>query len=562
MSTRPIPTSAVLVMLIFALGCHPTNRAFRDGVGKNTPSILALDTPNADPHHPSIQQQPERPHQPCGTSTVIANGKPYQDMVATVGHPCIAFLEFDDMGEPFDRTENHQHVGSRLEGRPHELDAALDLIRDSRSYSDEISEDTHQQRSPLPIIVLFIHGWKHNASEPDLNVQGFEKTIRYLSGQPVSGLRSRSCAEMTDSLTLSHQQQCQYANHPIIGIYVGWRGDLVNKYFPATQDLSYFNREAAAERTGSDDLTHALLSISKAAGHAADYDSPAPKPSFLIFVGHSFGGLVLERAVNQAMIREFDRTSAMRQFIPIADLIVYVNSAAAATFSKPMVDTLAQHQARFGSQDADGGNDAPIESKARPLILSVSTPADAATNVVLPIGQTISSLPKHVSGSFVSDDPLACYDPYHAGPAADHFKQSLFYTHSAPHIEQMHSHEMIELVNKQNDGHVSPAPCPETPPALNNGDSEIVHMFNSVPGRCFAMIARRDRCNGTPYWIMRVDKSIIPDHGTIFTGRFLDFLFNFFPTVQPPLRGPFLGLASEPHSMMLLEPTIEGPPTE
>lgn len=538
MSFRSLFVATALLASACLTGCHGTNRSFRAGR-----SVLSLAPPLV-----------ERPQITCAKGIVEvpkANGTGatlYEDKVATTGKPCIAFVEYDDMGEPFDRGGN---------GHPHELDAALNLIRDSRQYAKGVSNpDPAKRRAPskLPIIVVFIHGWKHNASEPDLNVQGFEDTIRYLSGQVVSNLRNTPC-----SASDSH---CQYADHPIIGVYIGWRGDLVNKYLPVSQNFSYFNRENAAEHTGSDNLTHALMAISKAAGHAADYDEPVD-PSFLIFVGHSFGGLVLERSVNQAMIREFDRTSRMKQFVPIADLIVYVNSAAAATFSKPMVDFFAQRHARFGHPN-DGGNDALTAADARPLILSVSTPGDAATSIVLPVGQNIGGVTKHLTGSFISNDPMACYDPYspssHPAPEVIFSKQSVYYTHTAPHIEQMHSHEMIELTQQKGGGQV-PMSCPDTPPAPSPTDG-YVRMFRSVPGRCFILVQRPNRCNGTPYWIMRTDKSIIPDHGTIFTGRFLDFLFNFFPAVQPTPPGPFLAPTREPHPMMTLEPTIQEAPRQ
>lgn len=563
MSFRRVFCIILLFAVAYLTGCHATNRAFR---AKNP--VLSLAPPPV-----------ERPQLPCAKGSVEVQKtktdgtgimkKMYQDEVATTDHPCVAFIEFDDMGEPFARDGNGD---PKQNGRPQELNAAINLIRDSRQYARGVSDpDPAKNRAPskLPIVVVFIHGWKHNASEPDLNVQGFEDTIRYLSGQPVSTLRKDRCP------TGKAEDQCQYADHPIIGIYIGWRGDLVNKYLPIAQDFSYFNRETAAEHTGSDNLTHALMAISNASGHGADSNQQATNgansnkpsdPSFLMFIGHSFGGLVLERSVNQALIREFDRTSGMKDFDPLADLIVYVNSAAAATFSKPMVDILAQRRARFGHPEG-GGNDALTAADAQPLILSVSTPADAATNVVLPVAQNIGSISKHLTGSFLSEDPMACYDPYRVrAPTLPEiyaltFKQSLFYTHTAPHIEQMHSHEMIELKQKTSTGEV-PMSCPDNVPASGPTDG-YVRMFRSVPDRCFILVHRPDRCNGTPYWIMRVDKSIIPDHGTIFTGRFINFLTAFLPKPQPSVApGSSLAPELEIHSKMMMDPNTPEPPTE
>jgi hypothetical protein len=76
-----------------------------------------------------------------------------------------------------------------------------------------------------PVVVVFIHGWKNNADRDERhrngNVVGFEGVLEYL-------------------------RQSVYPQSPVIGIYIGWRGDLVPPYWPARRQLSYFNRENAA----------------------------------------------------------------------------------------------------------------------------------------------------------------------------------------------------------------------------------------------------------------------------------------------------------------------------
>jgi hypothetical protein len=48
--------------------------------------------------------------------------------------------------------------------------------------------------------------------------------------------------------------------------------------------------------------------------------------------------------------------------------------------------------------------------------------------------------------------------------------------------------------------------------------------------QCFAIQERPSRCNGTPYWMMEIDPDVVPDHSTIFTGRFISFLIDSFFT--------------------------------
>ena len=95
---------------------------------------------------------------------------------------CMAFLEFDEMGEAWNKAQ---------------LPAALGLI-------DRAFDGAKAPGAKPPIIVTFVHGWKNNANDetgsPNGNVVGFE-----------------GCWNL---------QKVLFKGYPIVGIYVGWRGDL------------------------------------------------------------------------------------------------------------------------------------------------------------------------------------------------------------------------------------------------------------------------------------------------------------------------------------------------
>jgi hypothetical protein len=60
---------------------------------------------------------------------------------------------------------------------------------------------------------------------------------------------------------------------------------------------------------------------------------------------------------------------------------------------------------------------------------------------------------------------------------------------------------------------------------------------------CFAVAERPNRCNGSPYWLMEIDPDVVPDHSTIFTERFIQFMIDTFfkPGGEPMQRiGPRL----------------------
>ncbi|HLW75750.1 MAG TPA: hypothetical protein VKS01_02175, partial [Bryobacteraceae bacterium] len=84
------------------------------------------------------------------TDTVDADCDPYKTA-------CMAFLEFDEMGEMWD---------------PLQLDKTLKLIDKAKQH-------------PHPIIVTFTHGWKNNALDDrpkhvNGNVYGFEGVLDFL----------------------------------------------------------------------------------------------------------------------------------------------------------------------------------------------------------------------------------------------------------------------------------------------------------------------------------------------------------------------------------------------
>src|SRR6202022_306083 len=76
----------------------------------------------------------------------------------------------------------------------------------------------------------------------------------------------------------------------VIGVYMGWRGRLTA--VPIVKELSFYNRKAAAERIASNfDCYDAIAAISET---ARKYHGTGGQ--YTILLGHSFGGLIVERA--------------------------------------------------------------------------------------------------------------------------------------------------------------------------------------------------------------------------------------------------------------------------
>jgi hypothetical protein len=115
------------------------------------------------------------------------------------------------------------------------------------------------------VTILFVHGWKNNASDDTANVPGFRRFLQ--------------------------EFQPKLPGVKLVGVYFGWRGGTTN--LAVVKELTYWNRRDTATYIPGSNLTEALLRVARAA-KGLNYDDQVPK---LVVVGHSFGGLVLERTV-------------------------------------------------------------------------------------------------------------------------------------------------------------------------------------------------------------------------------------------------------------------------
>jgi hypothetical protein len=382
----------------------------------------------------------------------------------------MAFVEFDEQGEYWD---------------PKQAEDAIDLIKRAKAINDH------------SIVITFLHGWKNNANDQsgdqNHNVTGFEGVLEYLATK-------------------------EYPGFPVVGVYMGWRGDLIPDHWPLRRQLSYFNREAAAIRIPGASMTSFLTRVMIDA-HA--HTSGQQSLTSLILVGHSFGGLALERALTQAMTDFVVRRTgaADGEDGAWANLVVLVNSAAAASEGKQMLDFLKSRQAVYTTPDAQ---DTRRRTAERPLFLSISSLGDAATRFAMPIGHGLPFLERKIQGSwrdYQDSDPRL--------PKA----QSAYYLSTTAHMEALQSHLIVDTTSKQD-----VARC-LMDPENSNSAINFGAPFASQQGPLYQICEKPNRWNDTPYWAMEMPASIVPDHGHIFNTNFVNLLRTFFPS-QAEMNDP------------------------
>ena len=155
----------------------------------------------------------------------------------------LAFVEFDDQGWFYKRKQ---------------LESAIAHLE--RVAAQDASQEI--------LVLVFVHGWKHNAGFNDQNVEGFRKNI---------------LPRFTD----------ESRRRRLVGLYVGWRGASLDLPH-ALQSVTFYDRKYSAEhvaRGSVRELFERVRQFEKTANAAGK------RRVRLMIVGHSFGGLIVYNAL-------------------------------------------------------------------------------------------------------------------------------------------------------------------------------------------------------------------------------------------------------------------------
>lgn len=322
----------------------------------------------------------------------------------------VAVVEFDDQGEPWDLRQ---------------LDAAVDAIRRFNTGSEHGI-----------ILHQFIHGWKSNASrDPDSG-----QRLAWF-GEQVAGL-----AEYSETAA----DRSGESPRPVVGLFIGWRGRTYS--LPILIDASFWNRRVAAHRVASFRLTEVLQRTLRTARENPD--------SKCFLLGHSMGGLILEKTVGPLIVAEVLSVSQTGESRPVGyDLVVSVNPSTEALFTKQLIDVLKRKSVSLVLED-DVGNRRPASG---PLLVSFTSEGDGVTGWMVPLAMTVNSVFVRYRGGANDGSP----------------SQRYLGLRTAGHVPHLFSHE------------------------VSVRDDDVV--LEELPGRW----------NDTPFWVFQVPGEISANHGDI-----------------------------------------------
>lgn len=371
------------------------------------------------------------------------------------------------------------------------------------------------------VLIVYVHGWQNNAStSPNHDVGKFH-------------------------CLLEHLVAADGGQHRFFGVYIGWRGKsvpggdewfrrgtlpafLAKAFFFVPHELSLYSRKSAATRVAGLPVTEAIFQSVAAARNGA---SQTGHKARTILIGHSFGALLLEKAIGQALAAQIISNNSAHggEFIAPADFVVLLNSAAESIYAKEMIDLLRRRQPS-ASKDSNSN-----EISARhPLIVSITSTGDSATGSLFPIGVGLSNL----FGMFRKYEWDNRY-----GDSSHNVSQRDYFNQTPGHNKKLISYRAVP--------HGSPsAPVyeesDECRPEMMEGfrrnlretlvgpNGEVQFLTTSASGVTEWQLEPtiEDRLQ-TPYWIVEVPKEIIRNHSDIFNENALGLMARLFRVVNP-----------------------------
>lgn len=249
----------------------------------------------------------------------------------------LAFIEFSDRGNVFNRNSMNKIL----------------------TYIKNTSEEEYKKGTGIMLIV-YAHGWKHNATNNTGDVNKFRKALRALS---------------------IINRQKGIADRKVIGLYIGWRGASITA--PFLENLTYWERKNVAHHIGTGGVTELLVRLNKIVYQKKKYDN------VFVIAGHSLGGALILSALKDILISNIVNTEVDKDIINVSKYRSrckeYYKSKA---FSDGIVLLNPAVEANELFQIKELVSEERCYSRNQPKLLHIlSSNSDFANNVFFKIGQ-------------------------------------------------------------------------------------------------------------------------------------------------------------------------------
>lgn len=362
----------------------------------------------------------------------------------------LGFVEFDDQGQVRDRRQ---------------LQAVLDGL-----YPIAGTQDV--------LIVVFVHGWHHNARPGDANVDAFRRLLTKLARVESAG-----------------------NGRKVLGVYLGWRGESIT--VPGIKDLTFWERKNTAHEVGQQGIPEVLLKLEEIVNVKASYEEVVPKPlnSRFVVIGHSFGGAVVYSALQQILADRFvdsRRGKSVRDDAKgFGDLVVLVNPAFEAMRYATLYDLSQEYCRRYFPTQL-------------PRLAILTSENDLATKYAFPAGRIFSTLSE-------THNTLTRNICTESGQSKLIIDESVADRQAVGHFVPYLSHRLVSSSSQPRRAAASDFrelkrlwATQSFSNRISFEGSELIHLGNTQPLN--------------PYLNIQVDKALIADHNDIWGDQVLNFV--------------------------------------
>ena len=384
-------------MLLFLSACAP-KEYFRTEIGA-TPCLASVGTD-------------------CSAANLVVN---QQDDYA------LGFVEFDDDGRFYDQRQ---------------ADALLNWLQD--------------QRQPQ-YVVIYAHGWHHNARDSDNNVRRFKESLRDIKRR--------------------NQQ------HRVVGVYLGWRGETVET--PWLRALTFWGRRSVSERLGQKQFLDFLLNVEAVVKHDADPNNR------LLTIGHSLGASVMLNALQPVWLQRLQQGRGDQA--RFGDLVLLVNPAVEA---RRFADLRAAIR-RVGATNR--------LVHTNPLVVVASSEADNITKNMFTYSRAVPAWFESVLNPVEQVDMQGASQWDLAATAIGHFRS--FITHRLEATDTASTNQACTtdsaIVTKM----------PANPLKLTGSEGIMISaaVWRVADGLQLRPVA--DMPLDDPLWVVQTDRYVLPSHG-------------------------------------------------
>lgn len=394
----------------------------------------------------------------------------------------VLFVEFDDQGWVQDAAN---------ESSPTKADH-LSKLYESINQIREKPDKTKQRLS----IIVFVHGWQHNAEATDSNVHAFRKLLRQVD-------------------TLEAAAASQGSKPRVVGIYVGWRGKSLTT--PILNNITFWERKNTAEKIAQGEAQELFrwLDLLRDAGTEP---TTGERNVTVLTIGHSFGGLITFETLGGEFVRNAVRFKHNvdkpndRYMSRVGDLVVIANPAFEG--------------ARYEGLRAAARRLEKVERNQLPVVIVATSEADVATKIFFPLARWFNTIFESTSGEQQSANVLAvghnpryithhlglcksaacraaCGDPQQAGDKSE--AKNMFETKA--------SREYAHMFQIAKDGFDRDKPRPSQQ-YLCEG-LELKWTEEAYPDH-------------NPFWVVRTTEDIMHGHNDIFNANMIAFVRQMY----------------------------------